>query len=210
MNTYPQRKIPYTPVSPAVLLSGIFMLPGTGGDVSKINIDRLTNPPAQYGRRLVAIDQVKVVIVSDTIIASLALEPLEDLNHIMTVFNSNISELAKMLRVSRQAIYKWENGEGISRESAERLYGLARAADVFVEAGLIVNLFMLRRTVADGQSFLEIVESGGSAVEAARTLVQVVQIGQRQRALIDQRLATKETRKTVSIIEEFPLAYEDD
>lgn len=149
-------------------------------------------------------------LVTSSVEATSVFRPFKDLLFITTVLNPSISELAKMLHVSRRAIDQWKNGEGISEESAKKLHGLARAADVFVKAGLEISPFMLRRIVANGQSFLEIVESGGSAIEAARALVQIVQIGQRQRALIEERLTTKQNRKTGSIIEEFPLPYDDD
>ena len=204
----------YTQLGGTALASGLLLSPGTGGDVSALNVERLRNPPAQYSQPFVRLYQIHQVdearTVQPAVEVTFTLNPVADMDRIMNVFNSNISELAKMLHVSRQAIYKWKNGEGISDESAEKLHSLARAADFFVEAGLVVTPFMLRRTVVNGQSFLEIVEHGGSPVKAAQNLVQLVQIGQRQRALINQRLSTKQNRKTGSVIEEFPLPYEDD
>lgn len=184
------------------MLSTSLVMPGTGGDTFKQNLERLQNPLERHIHTLVPIQEA----VRETI----SINPFEDFNHIVNVLNPNISELAKILHVSRQAIYKWKNGEGISDESAQKLHDLARAADVFVKAGIEVNPFMLRRTVSNGQSFLEIVEQGGSALEAAKTLVQIVEIGQRERAFVDERLATKKNRKTGSIIDDFPLSYEDD
>jgi transcriptional regulator with XRE-family HTH domain len=182
-------------------LSTSLLIPGTGGDTSKQNLERLQNPFERHIHTLVPIQEA----VKETI----SINSIEDLNHIVNVLNPNISELAKILHVSRQAIYKWKNGEGISDESAQKLHDLARAADVFVKAGIEVNPFMLRRTVSGGQSFLEIIEQGGSAVEAAKTLVQIVEIGQRERALLDQHLANR-PRKTGSIIDDFPVSYQDD
>ncbi len=209
MNFYPTIPIPYQQIrTAAALIAGGFFAVGTGGHTSGISAERILNPTSQRSHPFASIQHATqiAVVAGET---TSALEPLEDLKHIMTVLNPNISELAKVLHVSRQAIYKWINGEGISQESAEKLQRLARAADVFAEADLTVTLFMLRRTVTKSQSFLEIVESGGSAVEAARALVQIVQIGQRQRTLLNERLANKESNSE-PFEADFPVSYLDD
>jgi transcriptional regulator with XRE-family HTH domain len=188
-----------------VLLAGFLVAPGTGGDVSAQNIERLKAPLERHVNPFVPI-QVNTVqsIAPQVVIAGTN----EDLNHIIEILNPNISELAKALHVSRQAIYKWKKGEPAGRDSAEKLQDLAQAANVFAQAGLSVTPQMLRRTVSNGQNFWEIVESGGSATAAAQTLTEIVMIGQRQRALLNERLASK--AKLESMDSDFPVSYEDD
>jgi transcriptional regulator with XRE-family HTH domain len=173
--------------------------PGTGGDRLRALPERPGNP------------FVPVHVTSTP--QSIALQPAsagtnEDLNHIIDILDPNISELAKALHVSRQAIYKWKKGEPAGRDSSEKLQDLAQAAIVFAQAGLSVTPQMLRRTVSNGQNFWEIVENGGSATAAAQTLTEIAMIGQRQRALLNERLAGK--AKLESMDSDFPVSYEDD
>ncbi len=198
----PSATTTYAKIGTSAAISSLLFVSGTGGDASSINIQRLKNPPAQHSHPFVSMQSV----IASNHVSS----PLEFLTRVEKILDPSISELAKMLQVSRQAIYKWKNGDGMSQDSAEKLHQLALAADLFAEAGIQVTPFMLRRTISNSQNFLEIIEQGGSALESAKTLLRIVQFGQQQRAFVDERLANKKNRKTGSIIDEFPLPYEDD
>jgi predicted transcriptional regulator len=51
------------------------------------------------------------------------------------VLRPNVTDLAKALRVSRQAIYDWQAGRPMAADNIERLRDIARAADLFDEKG---------------------------------------------------------------------------
>ncbi|MEE1658344.1 hypothetical protein VB618_19265 [Microvirga sp. CF3062] len=117
--------------------------------------------------------------------------PRENLARIRTILKPTVTELANVLEVSRQAIYDWQNGQPITAENAAKLDDLARAADVFAAEGLTTSNQMLRRSIRGGKSFFDMVRFGGSAEEAARTLVQLIRKELEQRKAIDARLAAR-------------------
>lgn len=117
--------------------------------------------------------------------------PSENLTRIRTILKPSVTELANVLGVSRQAIYDWQNGQPITAENAAKLDDLARAADVFAAEGLTTTNQMLRRSMKGGKSFFDIVRFGGSAEEAARTLVQMNRKELEQRKALDARLSER-------------------
>ena len=56
-----------------------------------------------------------------------------------------MTELARTLNVSRQAIYDWQAGASITAENAEKLANLARATDVLAAERLTTSNEILRR-----------------------------------------------------------------
>jgi predicted transcriptional regulator len=105
--------------------------------------------------------------------------------------------MAELLQVSRQAIYDWQAGKPIATENALRLADLAQAADVFAVEGLRGSAEVLRRPIRNRKNFFALVEEGGSAENAARTLVEIVRTEARQRQALQKRLAGRKrpTRK---------------
>jgi transcriptional regulator with XRE-family HTH domain len=196
-------QVAYVPYDRVKQIAGFMiagMSIGTGGNATAIQLAKAQNQPVQYSCPFQETIKPTTSVVT----------PIEYLNRIEQVLQVSVSDLAKMLGVSRQAIYKWKNGESIGLESAHKLEQLALAADVFIESGTEITPFMLRRTVKNNQNFLELVQQGNSAVEAAQILVHLIQIGKQETAAIDAYLATKKNRRTDSIISEFPLPFEDD
>ena len=171
--TFPIASVPYIPVRQmaSFMLVSVGMSVGTGGHAGDIQLAEAMNQPVQYSH---PVQEMLKPVAS-------VVDPTEYLNRIEQVLQVSVSDLAKMLGVSRQAIYKWKNGESIGLESAHKLEQLALAADVFIESGTEITPFMLRRTVKNDQNFLELVQQGNSAVEAAQILVQLIQIGKQDK-----------------------------
>jgi hypothetical protein len=136
--------------------------------------------------------------VADAIAGRTAVENLE---HIRSVLNPTVTDIAELLRVSRQAIYDWQAGKPIATENALRLADLAQAADVFAVEGLRGSAGVLRRPIRDGKNFFALVGEGGSAENAARTLVEIVRTEARQRQALQKRLAGRK-RPTREAFEE--------
>jgi transcriptional regulator with XRE-family HTH domain len=98
-----------------------------------------------------------------------------------------MTELARVLNVSRQAIYDWQSGASITAENAAKLADLARAADVFAAEGLTTTHQILRRQFA-GRSFFDKVRDGESAEDAAQLLLKIVRLELEQRQALADRL----------------------
>lgn len=107
--------------------------------------------------------------------------PAEDLLRIREIFSPAISDLAKALGVSRQAVYNWANGEQPKAQHLARLRDLALAADAVAEAGIPVTGMLLKRKFSDGKNMFEIGQSGGSTQDAVQLLIQLVQRETEQR-----------------------------
>jgi transcriptional regulator with XRE-family HTH domain len=127
--------------------------------------------------------------------------PAEDLTHVRATFKPSVTELANALGVSRQAVYDWHQGKPVAPSNAARLADLARAADVLASEGLSTTGNVLRRPIIAGKSLFDIVRDGGSAEEAARKLLQIVQREQRQRERLTIRLAGR--RQPVGPLEDY-------
>jgi len=83
------------------------------------------------------------------------------LANIHQVFNPTIADLATTLSVSRQAIYKWLNGEATPEaEEAERLLALNNAANAFKAAGLAWAPGALKLKLFGGRSLLDLIAVG--------------------------------------------------
>jgi transcriptional regulator with XRE-family HTH domain len=116
--------------------------------------------------------------------------PAENLKGIRAAFKPSMSDLASLLGVSRQAVYHWIAGERPSPESADRLEDLAKAADLVASYGLD-SVYLLRRKIRDGKNLMEIAGNGGSALEAARSLVRIVEKEAEQRERLKTRLGSR-------------------
>jgi hypothetical protein len=121
-----------------------------------------------------------------------AASPAENLEHIRRVLQPNVTDLARALGVSRQAIYDWQAGRPIAADNVTRIEDLARAADLFAREGLQATAQVMRRPIRDGKNLFEIVRGGGSAEAAARTLMDMVRRELRQRERLKARLATRD------------------
>jgi hypothetical protein len=135
--------------------------------------------------------------------------PIENLEHIRSVLSPTVTQMAELLRVSRQAIYDWQAGKPIAGENTLRLADLARGADVLAVEGLRGTAEVLRRSIRNGKSFFALVAEGGSAESAARTLVEIVRTEARQRQAIKERLAGRK-RPTREAFEELGAAMLDE
>lgn len=177
---------PYLPITPGqVLLAGAFAVAlqvGTGGEAT-----------ASYykarGSKGYAIANYDVPSRLATGVADRT--PPEALAQIRAVLKPAVKDLAAMIGVSRQAVYDWHGGATIASKHGERLADLAHAADLFANEGLTATSQVLHRPVVAGRSFLDIVLGGGSAADAARSLIGIVRREAEQRKVLEARLANR-------------------
>lgn len=121
--------------------------------------------------------------------------PAENLHQIRAVFKPSISDVATLLDVSRQTVYNWMAGERPSPESANRLEDLAKAADLVAAHGLSTSADLFKRKIRDGKTLTDIVRDGGSAQDAARSLVRIAEQEAEQRDLLKNRLSGRKFAK---------------
>ena len=136
----------------------------------------------------------------------------EKLARIRTVLGSTVTDLAALLRVSRQAVYDWQVGKEITAENLQRVEGLAKAADVLAIEGLRATSIALRRPIRGGKSFSQLVKQGASAEDAARSLVNILRIEAGQRESLQKRFVGRKRRPSREIFEDFgvPTLNEDE
>lgn len=115
--------------------------------------------------------------------------PIENLTRIRTIIKSSITELAAIFKVSRQAVYNWQNGTNQPETEHQALLGeLANAADQFVKYNIIDIKKMINRKIVGGKNFIEIVKNGESVESAANCLIQLAQKEDEQRRKLTDRL----------------------
>ena len=120
-------------------------------------------------------------------------ESARDIAHIRAVTKISVSELSRVFGVSRQAVHEWIKGGTLSPRNAHRLSELARATDVFLEAGIEASPQFFRRKIAGGQSILDAVRENGNVVELAKTLATTLVRESQQRQRLAARLAGRST-----------------
>lgn len=127
----------------------------------------------------------------------------EKLTRIREVLGPTMTDLATLLRVSRQAVYDWQEGKQITAENIQRIEGLAKAADVLAVEGLRGASSALRRPIKSGKTFFQLVKAGASAEDAARSLVRMLRVEAGQREALQKRLAGRKRRPSREVFEDF-------
>jgi transcriptional regulator with XRE-family HTH domain len=116
------------------------------------------------------------------------------LGRIREILKLTMTELAALFGVSRQTIYDWQSGKGISAVRADRLESLSKAADLFADSGLSILPRTLRRKLASGKTFFDVIRDEEPLEEATRSLITMLQREIEQREALDARLANRKRR----------------
>jgi transcriptional regulator with XRE-family HTH domain len=124
----------------------------------------------------------------------------QNLSRVREVLRPSVTELASLLGVSRQALYNWQAGQPIAQQNEERLEEFAAAADLIDAEGLTNRPSAIRRKIARGKTFIELVREGMPATEAAAMLVSLSKKERAQGESISVRLSGRE-RKAVEASE---------
>jgi len=114
-----------------------------------------------------------------------------DIERIKSTLDVTMSELARCLSVSRQALYNWIAGGAIKDDNLARLNELKSAADIIAAASLSQHALLLRRKLPGGNTLLETVAAGGSGIDAARSLVEMVNTETGQKAALAKLFANR-------------------
>lgn len=128
-----------------------------GGTGSTFDISRANDWQKMFAARV----QLSVVCLEGADDAKEQRPDLRDaskhLANIREILNPPISELATVLGVSRQAVYKWINGDATPEpDKLVRIQVLSRAADTFRDAGVTRMSAMLRMKAFAGRSLMDL------------------------------------------------------
>ncbi|MDW7643774.1 MAG: hypothetical protein SCI25_01890 [Desulfuromonadales bacterium] len=128
--------------------------------------------------------------------------PAEDVEKIREILSPAMSNIAKMLGVSRQTIYNWSNGELPTTEHAAKLQDIAIAADILSASGIVPNGLLLKRKLVDGRNLYDLIAAGRSAQDSVQRLVQIVKRESAQKEMLSSRFSgrTKSTESADSDI----------
>ncbi|MGL6410886.1 hypothetical protein ACSZMR_12910 [Aeromonas veronii] len=125
----------------------------------------------------------------------------DNLRIIKNVLKPAVSDLATSLGVSRQTVYNWLNGEAITQDGAiHKLQDLAKAAEILEQAGVAINATLHKRKFAQGKTLMQVVESNGSAYDAALLLVDIHKQEVVQRERMTTRLQRERKRQQLQIL----------
>jgi hypothetical protein len=97
----------------------------------------------------------------------------EHVENVRSVLNASVSDLADLLDVSRQAIYKWLSLQ-TSPEDAKltRLTGLSKIADAFRAGGVKRAGSLFRMRAVAGQSLRDLVKTANFDMAVVQSLIQ--------------------------------------
>lgn len=135
-----------------------------------------------------------VVSREPAVLADVQNSTAQSIFRIREIFKLTMTELAELFGVSRQTVYDWQSGKGISAIRADRLESLSKAADIFADSGLSISPRTLRRKLAGGSTFFDVIRDGGPVEESTRSLVAMLQREIEQRKALDARLANRKSR----------------
>jgi transcriptional regulator with XRE-family HTH domain len=118
-----------------------------------------------------------------------AFDSAQTIQHIRAVLGLSVTELSRLLGVSRQSVHDWSKGRAVSQENGDKLAKISTLADVLVEAQIEVSPYILRRSLSSGKSLLETALSVDDVADSTRKIVMVLLREAKQRSLVAERLA---------------------
>jgi hypothetical protein len=114
-------------------------------------------------------------------------------------FGRTKTRLPEVFGVSRQTLYNWSAGEAPKPHHHAKLRELAAAAAAFTRIGLKPTSTTLDRTIAQGKSFLQLLNEGANGEETALRLARIVKRANESRARLDSIVgARRGTRPEIS------------
>ncbi|MDH5553529.1 MAG: helix-turn-helix domain-containing protein [Nitrosomonas sp.] len=133
------------------------MLFGTGSAYSMDDTEKWRNH--LQPRVAFVLDNNKVSTVSSPQVDTRT--PTEHIENIRSVLDPSISDLANLLNISRQAVYKWLSGSSMPEaEKQGQIATLSHIADKFKAADISRADSMLKMKAFNGLSLLDLLKSG--------------------------------------------------
>lgn len=124
----------------------------------------------------------------------------EHLNNIRRILNPSIAELATLLAVSRQTIYKWMSSDSLPEpDKQKRIRELSGIADAFDEAGISRANSLLKMKAFAGHSLMDLIATGKnqqSHVDALINEARIMEDSYQQSGLRDSKARPSNDWKT--------------
>jgi len=159
----------------AVLFAGVAALAGTGG---------ITHAPTDIGYTLPGV----------------RLQPMRQataagaqLRRVMSNLAVSHAAMARVLGVSRQAMYNWLNGAEPTGRHQAALAALDEVHAILAGIGMPMRA-LLTKPLQDGQSFWDLVRAGEQPAPLAERIRDTYERRSDQRTLVAQRLAAKRAK----------------
>jgi DNA-binding transcriptional regulator YiaG len=114
-----------------------------------------------------------------------------DIESARSILSLTMSDLARCLGVSRQALYNWIAGGPIKHENLAKLIELKTAADIIAAENLSHPALFLKRKLPGGKTLLETIASGGNGEDAARAVVRLAEQEAEQKAILAKLFAQR-------------------
>lgn len=157
-----------------VVASSLF-LSGTGSHYSVKDVNQwrgFVQPKVQFGlSKSEEYEGVENDIVDIRTIS-------EHLENVRSTLAPSMSELAKDLGITRQALYKWLSGESQpdDMEKASYILELSQLADRFNEAGIQNAKLMSKMKAFDGLSIIDLIKRGEDWHQSINILIEEARI----------------------------------
>jgi DNA-binding transcriptional regulator YiaG len=105
--------------------------------------------------------------------------PAQHLENIRSIFNIPVSNIADLLNVSRQAVYKWlSENSSPEQEKQHIITTLSQTADKFHESNVLRPDTLLTMKAFNGQSLMDIIFSGKDPGQHITILIREAKIMQ--------------------------------
>ena len=113
----------------------------------------------------------------------------EDIDFVKATLRLSVTELAKYLGVSRQAVYDWKSGAHVRSENLSKLEKLLVASQVISSSEVLISSLSLSRKLPGGRTLLEAIATGTPGGEAAQALLDMLQREALARKTLEGRFA---------------------
>lgn len=123
-----------------------------------------------------------------------ASSPQSDIETVIALTKPSMSQLAAAFGVSRQRIYDWRSGAGMSSGNAERMSELLTAVRVISDHSATPGHAASRKT-GNGKSFWEAVASGVSPMAAATAAIKILERDEMERQALKRSLASRKVSR---------------
>ena len=117
--------------------------------------------------------------------------PQNDIEVLISLMKPSMSQLAAAFGVSRQRIYDWRNGAGMSPVNAEQLSALLAGARVLSEGCPGQLCQTANRKLGDGKTYWGAVASGSSPVDVAKNALRIIERDASERNALKRSLASR-------------------
>lgn len=119
--------------------------------------------------------------------------PLQnDIETLIALMKPSMSQLAIAFGVSRQRIYDWRNGAGMSPTNVEQMSALLTAARTLSERSSVPLSQVTNRKLSGGMSFWDAISSGMLPTDAAVALLKIIDRDESERNALKRSLASRD------------------